>query len=85
MNSQKPLASNEPQFQVDFLKISPEVLRVTLFKRLLWIFAAALAGFAISAICVKILLKDSWTSSCILYRLPQSTELKKEIPSLYDP
>ena len=85
MNSQKPLASNEPQFQVDFLKISPEVLRVTLFKRLLWIFSAALAGFAISAICVKILLKDSWTSSCILYRLPQSTELKKEIPSLYDP
>ncbi len=85
MENKKNQNNNEPQISLDFLKISPDVLRVTLFKRLIWIIAAGLAGLVLSTICTKIFIKDKWTSTCVLYRLPQSPELKKEIPSLYDP
>jgi uncharacterized protein involved in exopolysaccharide biosynthesis len=68
----------------DFLKVSVDVLRVTFLKNILWVFLAGVLGAGLGAVGTKLLIKNKWTSRCTLYKLPQSAELKKEIPSLYE-
>lgn len=69
----------------DFLKVSIDVMRVRIVKNLIWIVLAGIIGFVVAVAGTKMLIKNKWTSRCILYKLPQSAELKKEIPSLYEP
>ncbi len=83
--SQKNKAAPITETPFDFIKISPNVLRVTLMKNIVWIILAGILGAGIGAVASKLMIKNKWTSRCSLYKLPQSAELRKEIPSLYEP
>ena len=81
-NRQKSPGSDTP---FDFLKVSVDIMRITLVKNLIWVILAGIIGIIVATVGSKMLIKNKWTSRCTLYKLPQSAELRKEIPSLYEP
>ena len=77
--------TQETETPFDFLKVSVDIMRITLVKNLIWVILAGIIGIIVATVGSKMLIKNKWTSRCTLYKLPQSAELRKEIPSLYEP